>query len=133
MSTTAEAAVRKDAEEEVTYEDQQRINKFGGLTTKLHQLEAAHDDKRKDIARIQNAIAELLMLEQEKVMYHMGEAFVEVDTTTAQEMLEKEEARFTVDAEQIAQETAKIKATLTELKASLYAKFGRAAINLEED
>ena len=52
------------AEQEVTYEDQQKINKFGRLTQKLHELEAQQRSAEKKKLNIQDASTEMMLADE---------------------------------------------------------------------
>ena len=48
---------------EVTFEDQQRINAFGRGTSQLHEYDAVFHKKTSELARVQDAQAELLSMD----------------------------------------------------------------------
>lgn len=52
------------ADQEVTYEDQQKINQFGRLTQKLHELEAQQRSAEKKKLNIQDAMTEMMLADE---------------------------------------------------------------------
>eukprot|EP00727_Mastigamoeba_balamuthi_P002009 m51a1_g11805 hypothetical protein (125) ;mRNA; r:345842-346284 len=123
------------AEQEVTKEDQASINAFGRLTVDLHEIEADIAKLTAELENVRDAQSEALLVDPEPgaVKYLVGEAFVEVDPDAAVTLLQEEETRVQGCIEAAEGRAAEIKRTLAELKVKLYAKFGRANINLEED
>lgn len=62
---------------------------------------------------------------------YLGESFVNVERDGAEAFFAEQEKSVKQDLEQKQQELATIQARMKQLKAQLYAKFGKA-INLEE-
>ncbi|KAF9449652.1 Prefoldin, subunit 4 [Macrolepiota fuliginosa MF-IS2] len=122
----------EDDAAEVTWEDQQRINTFSRLNTRVRALE----DKLEDIKQQKEALDDLsteleLADEDEPVLYKIGETFLHMSQPKALKRLERDQRdvdeRFTKTAEEVNE----IENQMKELKVLLYAKFGKA-INLEE-
>lgn len=67
------------------------------------------------------------------IKYRVGESFVDLKEDEVSEMLEKEEKNIEDVIVDINKKMEDIKQTLAKLKVELYGKFGRTAINLEED
>ena len=117
---------------EVRIEDQQRINTFGRLNTRMKELEAELKEKRGLYDQYDDAANEILLADDdEPIRYQFGECFFETDKDSADELLEKQKEKVEAEAAQIEGELAAIKSTLATLKAELYRRFGKN-INLEE-
>jgi len=118
---------------EVTWEDQQNINTFGRLNTRLHECEAEIKYKEDEITNLQDASNEIILADDDDaVRYHLGEVFVEVSKDDIEDYLAKEEERIKGDVNLLNSEVVQIKKTLAGLKIKLYAKFS-TSINLEEE
>jgi prefoldin subunit 4 len=70
--------------------------------------------------------------EDEPVRHKVGDAFVHIPVSEAMERVEKDSAKLGLALEDIESEINSTQEKMTELKKSLYAKFGNA-INLERD
>mmetsp|Transcript_25977 Transcript_25977/g.72752 ORF Transcript_25977/g.72752 Transcript_25977/m.72752 type:complete len:123 (+) Transcript_25977:105-473(+) len=116
---------------EVVLEDQKRINKFGRLTAKSHVLEGELKEIKEECENLDDALAEVSLLDEESVRYRIGGVFVSVTREDAEERTEKalEGARERRDT--LESELNSIRDELRELKVTLYQKFGDN-INLEE-
>eukprot|EP00123_Amoebidium_parasiticum_P019587 comp27235_c0_seq1/m.47146 comp27235_c0_seq1/g.47146 ORF comp27235_c0_seq1/g.47146 comp27235_c0_seq1/m.47146 type:complete len:133 (-) comp27235_c0_seq1:476-874(-) len=130
MLTKAE----EDRDVAVTWEDQERINTFSRLTTRLGDYQAKLIALQKQKQNTEDASSELMMLvdDSEMVPFRVGEAYIEVTQDEAQEMLEERQQEIDTEVAEIEEKVEGIKATLATLKVELYAKFGKT-INLESD
>eukprot|EP00850_Spirogloea_muscicola_P012729 SM000083S22776 [mRNA] locus=s83:462812:463450:+ [translate_table: standard] len=108
------ALARRDAV--VTWEDQQRINTFNSLNTRLHELDDALRGK----------------LPHNTLLPAEAQAFVHAPKSTVEALLEERRVATAAEAEALVSERGRVDADLAALKAALYGKFGDA-INLEED
>uniref|UniRef100_A0A8C4Q1Z1 Prefoldin subunit 4 n=1 Tax=Eptatretus burgeri TaxID=7764 RepID=A0A8C4Q1Z1_EPTBU len=117
----------------VTFEDQQRINKFARNTSKLLDLNEEIEQKKKELQNIEDAVGDVLMADDnDQVPFCIGEVFFTQTTDTAQTMLEESKQGLDTEISKLDLEVIAIKQTLAELKVQLYAKFG-TNINLEAD
>lgn len=117
----------------ITFEDQQKINKFARQTNKIAEIEEEIKSKKKQLQNIQDASDELeLADEDDPIPYRIGEVFVYQTAEGALKLLEEMKTELEGDISQLDEETISIKEVLGQLKVQLYAKFGNN-INLEMD
>ncbi|KAK0528053.1 hypothetical protein OC834_004192 [Tilletia horrida] len=119
---------------EVTWEDQQKINAFSRLNSRLADVE--HD--LKELQDQREACDDLnveieLVDEDEAVLYKIGDAFVSVLQPRALELLEADTARLDQDISKLKDIVDDCEREMDKLKIDLYAKFGKSNINLERD
>ncbi|KAI0075134.1 Prefoldin subunit 4 [Panus rudis PR-1116 ss-1] len=122
----------RDDNAEVTWEDQQRINSFSKLNTRLKNIEEKIEGLKQEKEALDDLSMELELADEDQpVMYRVGEAFVHLPHPRAmtrlsndKDALEKELSTLTSKAEETTKE-------MQQLKVVLYAKFGKA-INLDE-
>ncbi|GLJ08450.1 hypothetical protein SUGI_0089040 [Cryptomeria japonica] len=60
---------------EVTWEDQQNINKFGRLNNRFHELEDEIKAKKEMTENLEDASNELILADEEIVRFQLGEVF----------------------------------------------------------
>ncbi|THH29267.1 hypothetical protein EUX98_g4923 [Antrodiella citrinella] len=118
---------------EVTWEDQQRINSFSKLNTRLKALEEKIENLQQEKEALVDLATELELPEDEDqlVMYRVGEAFLHISHARAMKRLERDQAQLDKELSNLASSSEDINKEMKELKLTLYAKFGRA-INLDE-
>mmetsp|Transcript_12604 Transcript_12604/g.27240 ORF Transcript_12604/g.27240 Transcript_12604/m.27240 type:complete len:127 (-) Transcript_12604:499-879(-) len=116
---------------EVTFEDQQNINKFSRLNTRMHELAAQVKAKKKILEDLEDAGNELMLSDEDSVRFVIGECFVHVEKDHAEERLQDLTDECSKDVEVANEEISNIKDQMKELKTVLYAKF-KDSINLEE-
>lgn len=123
-----------DNDTQVTFEDQQKINKFARHNARLQDLKDELDNRKKELQNLEDAENELLMREDdsEPVPYRIGEVFVSLKTEEANEYLEKAKELCQKDIEKNEEQCEIHKKILQDLKVELYAKFG-TNINLEPE
>ncbi|KAF5346715.1 hypothetical protein D9756_010423 [Leucocoprinus leucothites] len=122
----------EDDAAEVTWEDQQHINTFSRLNTRMRALE----DKLEEIKQQKEALDDLsteleLTDEDEPVLYKIGETFLHMPLPKALKRLERDQKDVDERFSKAAGEVEEIETQMKGLKVVLYAKFGKA-INLEE-
>lgn len=116
---------------EVTWEDQQRINRFSTLNSKARDLEATLAQLKNDKEALDDLTTELeLADEDDTVMFKIGETFVHLVVTQAQERIEKDQERLDAEISALVERTEAFEKEMKELKVALYAKFGKQ-INLD--
>ncbi|KAE8212375.1 hypothetical protein CF319_g6737 [Tilletia indica] len=119
---------------EVTWEDQQQINAFSRLNSRLadveHDLKQLHDQR--EACDDLNMEIELVD-EDESVLYKIGDTFVSVRQARALELLESDTARLDADINKLKAIVDGCEEEMNKLKVDLYAKFGKSNINLERD
>ncbi|KAL1746435.1 Prefoldin subunit-domain-containing protein [Schizophyllum fasciatum] len=118
--------------EEVTWQDQQRINTFSKLNTRFRDL----NDKLKELKVEKESLEELnteleLADEDEAVLYKVGETFLHLPLPRALKRLARDQADVEKRLAATADSVDDCERQMKELKVVLYAKFGKA-INLDE-
>ncbi|TFK53492.1 Prefoldin, subunit 4 [Heliocybe sulcata] len=117
---------------EVTWEDQQRINNFSKLNTRLRAIEEKLGNLKEEKEALDDLSTELeLADEDEPVLYKIGESFFKLSHSSAMKRLESDQESIVSQISALASSTEECEATMKELKVVLYAKFGKA-INLDE-
>lgn len=119
---------------EVTWTEQQNINEFSKLNSRLNGHEDALASIKTEMELVDDVSLELeLVDEDEEIPYRIGDALVYLKQQEVMERLEKRkeglEERLKKRESQIDDEATRMDG----LKKSLYAKFGRENINLERD
>ncbi|CAH1784711.1 unnamed protein product [Owenia fusiformis] len=128
------AAVKKDSEVHITYEDQQQINKFARFNAKLQDVKDELNAKKKELVNLEDAGDELMMLDDDSALipYQIGEVFVESSLDDTNQMLEDAKAKTNQAISDLDKKGDSYRKVLSDLKVQLYAKFGNN-INLEQD
>ncbi|XP_062580536.1 prefoldin subunit 4-like [Saccostrea cucullata] len=121
-----------DPDTQVTYDDQQKINKFARNNAKLQDLKDELENKKKELQNLEDAGDEMMMLDDELVPYQIGEVFVSLTVDSANEMLEKAKENTQEEMKDLERQCEAIQTLLQDLKVKLYAKFGNN-IKLEAD
>ncbi|KAJ3563544.1 hypothetical protein NP233_g8876 [Leucocoprinus birnbaumii] len=122
----------EDDAAEVTWEDQQRINTFSRLNTRIKALEDRMEEIKQEKEALDDLSTELeLADEDEPVLYKIGETFLHMPLPKALKRLERDQKDVEAQFSKVAGEVEEIETQMKNLKVLLYAKFGKA-INLEE-
>ncbi|KAK0553625.1 hypothetical protein OC846_000501 [Tilletia horrida] len=119
---------------EVTWDDQQKINAFSRLNSRLadveHDLKTLQDQREAcDDLNIEIELVD----EEESVLYKIGDAFVSVLQPRALELLEADSSRLDTEIRKYQAIVDSCAEEMDKLKIDLYAKFGKSNINLERD
>lgn len=118
-------------ENEVTKEDQDKINEFSRLHNRSKALEQELEGKKKEKEDLEEITTELeLADEDEPVQYKIGDTFYALKLDIAQRLLEDSSKETEDEVTRIEDELSSMKEGMDSLKAHLYARFGRG-INLE--
>ncbi|KAL1760540.1 Prefoldin subunit-domain-containing protein [Schizophyllum commune] len=118
--------------EEVTWEDQQRINSFSKLNTRVRDLNEKLKELKVEKEALEDLSTELeLADEDEPVLYKVGETFLHLPLPRAQKRLARDQADVEKRLAAAADSVDECERQMKELKVVLYAKFGKA-INLDE-
>ncbi|KAL6252665.1 hypothetical protein RBB50_000384 [Rhinocladiella similis] len=116
---------------EVTKEDQDKINTFSRLHNRSKIIEEELATKQKDKEDLEELSTELeLADEDELVPYKIGDSFMHLPLSEAQELLATATTDIEGEVSTLEEELGTIKDEIGQLKAHLYARFGRG-INLE--
>ncbi|CAG7854626.1 Prefoldin subunit 4 {ECO:0000256/PIRNR:PIRNR016477} [Serendipita indica DSM 11827] len=110
----------KDADVEVNWEDQQRINTFSKTNTRFQNLQEELEVAKKEKEALEDITTELELADEDQpVLYRVGEAFVHLPLDQAQK-------RLAADAEVVEAEVARLQdaldmcqSTMKELKLQL--------------
>ncbi|XP_015228625.1 prefoldin subunit 4 [Cyprinodon tularosa] len=118
----------------VTFEDQQKINKFARNTNRMVELKNEIETKKKALQNLQDASDDLMMLDDESLFipYQIGGVFIGHSQEETQEMLEAAKEALEQEVKGLDERVSEIQQVLGDLKVQLYAKFGNN-INLEAD
>ncbi|CAB4443689.1 unnamed protein product [Rhizophagus irregularis] len=123
----------EEADVEVTWEDQQKINSFSKLNAKYSDFELNYESKKQEKEYLDDLTEELeLADEDDRIKYKIGEAFISISVEQAQQRIEKDKEILIQELEQIQNEMNSINEQMSQLKVHLYGKFGKA-INLEKE
>ncbi|KAG7520763.1 prefoldin subunit 4 [Solea senegalensis] len=118
----------------VTFEDQQKINKFARNTNRMTEFKTEIEAKKKSLQNLQDASDDLMMLEDDSLLipYQIGDVFISHTQEETQEMLETAKEALEQEVRGLEDQVSAIQQVLGDLKVQLYAKFGNN-INLEAD
>ncbi|XP_061340403.1 probable prefoldin subunit 4 [Gastrolobium bilobum] len=121
---------RSDAD--VTWEDQQNINKFGRLNNRFRDLEDDIKIAKETNDNLEDASNELILTDEEEVRFQIGEVFAHVPKDEVENRIEQMKEVTSQKLEKLLEEKESVLAQMAELKKILYGKF-KESINLEED
>ncbi|XP_041655324.1 prefoldin subunit 4 [Cheilinus undulatus] len=118
----------------VTFEDQQKINKFARNTSRMTELKNEIEEKKKSLQNLQDASDDLMMFDDDSLLipYQIGDVFISHTQEETQEMLEAAKEALELEVKGLEERVSAIQELLGDLKVQLYAKFGNN-INLEAD
>ncbi|KAK1803549.1 hypothetical protein P4O66_020966 [Electrophorus voltai] len=118
----------------VTFEDQQKINKFARNTNRMTELKEEIEAKKKSLQNLEDASDDLMMCEDDDLLipYQIGDVFISHSQEETQEMLEAAKESLKEEIKSLQSRVSSIQEVLGDLKVQLYAKFGNN-INLEAD
>ncbi|CAL1706334.1 unnamed protein product [Somion occarium] len=126
-------AEETDDNTEVTWEDQSSINTFSKLNARAGNFKEKIEILKQETEALDDLSMELeLADEDEPIMYRIGEAFVHMPHSRAMKRLEKDKASLDAELSHTLSKVEECQKEMEELKAVLYAKFGKATINLDE-
>lgn len=132
-TTVPSGSFHADSDIQVTYEDQQKINKFARQNARLEDLTDELKSKQKELQNLEDAKEELLLFDEtDSIPYMLGEVFVNLEQSQTEEMLDKAKEAINEEIAIIQANCESIRQTMSELKVQLYAKFG-SNINLEPE
>ncbi|KAJ3981040.1 prefoldin [Lentinula detonsa] len=121
-----------DDSTEVTWEDQQKINLFSKLNTRMKGFEAKMEAAKQEKEALDDLSTELELADDtESVLYRIGETYLHMPLHRALERLEQDQADLDTRFSKLSQSSQQCETEMKQLKVALYAKFG-SAINLDE-
>ncbi|KAJ2364853.1 hypothetical protein IW150_006372, partial [Coemansia sp. RSA 2607] len=107
---------------EVNWEDQERINQFSRLNTRLDRLEDDYKAQKTEKEYLDDLAMEIELLDEDKpVPYKIGDAFVMLSLESAQERVEKEKESIDARVEELDRKIQEVSAQMDKLKETLYA------------
>eukprot|EP00071_Canis_lupus_P013077 XP_005635246.1 prefoldin subunit 4 isoform X1 [Canis lupus familiaris] len=118
----------------VTFEDQQKINKFARNTSRITELKEEIEIKKKQLQNLEDACEDIMLADDDCLMipYQIGDVFISHSQEETQEMLEEAKKNLQEEIDALEARVESIQRVLADLKVQLYAKFG-SNINLEAD
>ena len=124
----------------VTFEDQQKINRFARLNARKEEIMEEINGKKAILQNISDALSDIdaASLEADDdetgaVRIMEGEVFVSFGFESASNWIEMKKKETEEEIETLKSSIETIKAEMIQLKTALYAKFGKENINLESD
>lgn len=124
----------------VTFEDQQKINRFARLNARKEEIMEEVNGKKVILQNISDALSDIdaASLEADDdqtdaVRIMEGEVFVSFGFESASNWIEMKKKETEEEIERLRSSIETIKAEMVQLKTALYAKFGKENINLESD
>ncbi|XP_036280390.1 prefoldin subunit 4 [Pipistrellus kuhlii] len=89
MAATMKKAAAEDVN--VTFEDQQKINKFARITSRITELKEEIDVKKKQLQNLEDACEDIMLADDDCLMitYQIGDVFISHSQEETQEMLEE--------------------------------------------
>jgi len=123
---------KQEEDVEVRKEDQLKINTFGRLNNRKHDLEEELKEKQAKHDLLDDASNEIILADDdEPIRYGFGECYFECSKDQAEELLEQQKSEAEGEIAALTAEIKGIMDTLSGLKTHLYGRFG-GNINLEE-
>ncbi|CAH1114410.1 unnamed protein product [Psylliodes chrysocephalus] len=133
MTSTSKGTFQPDSDVHITYEDQQKINRFARLNAKLEDYKDEIKLKENDLKSIEDACDEIALFdEEEQIPYLVGEVFIYQNVEKTQKCLDDTKTKIHEEITDLKQKSCEVKETMSDLKSHLYGKFG-SHINLEAD
>lgn len=115
----------------VTYEDQQKINKFSKLIMRKDNLEKELSQQRQEKEYLDDVSLEIELIDEDDLVpYKVGALFLQLKQSEVVEQLEKDMESVDNIIDSLETQDGELDQEIRILKSSLYAKFGDN-INLE--
>jgi len=122
-----------DADVQITFDDQMRINQFANHVAKIEDLKEDLKIKKNDLTNIEEAIEEIELVDDEQIQFLIGEVFIYNNVEKTQSLLQEAKKNKEEEIKNIETKITEIQAVMTKLKTELYGKFGQKNIYLEND
>lgn len=122
----------------VTFEDQQKINRFARLNARTEEIKEELKGKKLNLQNMDDALNEISAAEleddsDEGVRIQEGETFVKFSYENASEWVEAKKKVLEEEVKTANSTIEEIREEMNTLKTALYAKFGKENINLEAE
>ncbi|XP_071546870.1 prefoldin subunit 4 [Panulirus ornatus] len=127
-------SVTRDSDVHITYEDQQKINRFARCNARHGDVKEELKTKENDLQNLQDAEDEMMIAleDDEKVPFMVGEVFIMKSQDEAQEAISGQRETLQEEISTLNGRASELQDVMTQLKGDLYAKFGNN-INLEPE
>lgn len=123
-----------DADVQITFDDQMRINQFANHVAKIEELKEDLKNKKSELTNCIEAIEEIELIDDdEKIQFLIGEVFVLNNVEKTQELLKATKEKKEKEIANIEATINEIQEKMSSLKSQLYGKFGHKNIYLEND
>ncbi|KAI8426294.1 hypothetical protein MSG28_005171 [Choristoneura fumiferana] len=133
MANSGKGTFRPDSDVHISFEDQQKINKFARLNAKVDDYKDELKVIQNDMKNLEEAVEELALADDtEKIPYLIGEVFIHQSLEDTMKSLEESKVKKETEISELEAKCEELKAQMGELKAHLYGKFG-SHINLENE
>ncbi|KAI9218753.1 Prefoldin subunit-domain-containing protein [Blastocladiella britannica] len=120
-----------EADVNVSWTDQNNINTFSRLNSRLDALEARYEGRKKEKEDLDDLVAELELCDDDEIIkYRVGDVFVNAPYERVKEWLERDLAAIDTDVSSLKDSMDDLVAQMDKLKSILYKRFG-SSINLE--
>ncbi|XP_068141807.1 probable prefoldin subunit 4 [Drosophila tropicalis] len=117
----------------ISFEDQQRINRFAKHNARMDDLKVELDVKKNELKCVDEALDEIeLFDEEEDIPFLIGEVFLLHKLSKTQQLLAETKEQVLKEIASVEAKAKGIKSEMDELKAHLYQRFG-SNISLEND
>ncbi|KAK2577165.1 hypothetical protein KPH14_003322 [Odynerus spinipes] len=121
---TEQSGFQPDSDVHITYDDQQKINRFARQNAKLEDYKEELKLKQNELKNLEDACDELTLMDDDvKIPYYIGEVFVYQDIEKTQSCLEEAKKKKRAEIASLESKCAELKLTMNKLKTQLYAKF----------
>ncbi|KAJ8716119.1 hypothetical protein PYW08_013404 [Mythimna loreyi] len=133
MANSGKGTFQPDSDVHISFEDQQKINKFARLNAKVDDLKEELKLKQNDMKNLEEAVEELSLADDsEKIPYLIGEIFICQGLEDTLKSLDEAKLKKLNEINDLEGKCEELKSQMGELKAHLYGKFG-SHINLENE
>lgn len=133
MANSGKGTFQPDSDVHISFEDQQKINKFARLNAKVDDFKEELKVKQNDMKNLEEAVEELSLADDaDKIPYLIGEVFICQGLDDTLKSLEDAKTRKVNEINELEAKCDELKSQMAELKAHLYGKFG-SHINLENE
>ncbi|BFF97458.1 probable prefoldin subunit 4 [Drosophila madeirensis] len=133
VASTANKVFQNHDDVHISFEDQQRINRFAKHNARMDDLKVELDVKKNELKCVEEALDEIeLFDEDEDIPFLVGEVFLSHKLGKTQELLAETKDMVIKEIANIEAKAKAIKVEMDDLKAHLYQRFG-SNISLEND
>ncbi|XP_075224859.1 prefoldin subunit 4 [Lycorma delicatula] len=131
---TSKGTFQPDSDVHITFEDQQKINKFAQYNAQMEDCKEELKSKLNELKNLEDAAEELELTLDEggKIPFLIGEVFIYQSLEDTQSSLADAKSQLQKSIQEVEEKCSSLKSTMATLKTQLYAKFGNH-INLEAD